>query len=71
MTLPHAIGLGLLAFGAVAAQWHAGALALWSAALPGAVMVYGEGEHIDAAGVPLGCYPTLPPATPIDAALVE
>lgn len=38
VTLPHAIGLGLLAFGAVAAHWHAGALALWSAALPGAVM---------------------------------
>ena len=36
-------------------------------ALPGAVMVYGEGEHIDAAGAPLGRYPTLPPATPIDA----
>ncbi len=38
VTLPHAIGLGLLAFAAVASQWHAGALALWSAALPGAFM---------------------------------
>lgn len=38
VTLPHAIGLGLVAFAAVAAQWPAGALALWSAALPGAFM---------------------------------
>lgn len=38
VTLPHAIGLGLVAFAAVASQWHAGALALWSAALPGAFM---------------------------------
>lgn len=36
------------------------------AALPGSVMVYGEGEHIDAGGAVLGRYPTLPPSTPLD-----
>ena len=35
--------------------------------LLGSVMVYGEGEHIDADGASLGRYPTLPPSTPIDA----
>ncbi len=38
VTLPHALGLGLLAFVSVSPQWNAGALALWSAALPGALM---------------------------------
>ena len=37
------------------------------AALPGCVMVYGEGEHVDAAGASLGRYPSLPPSTPISA----
>lgn len=37
------------------------------ASSPGSVMVYGEGEHIDASGASLGRYPTLPPSTPIDA----
>lgn len=32
---------------------------------PDWVMVYGEGEHIDLDGRPLGRYPTLPPAEPI------
>ncbi|MFM8333445.1 MAG: glycosyltransferase family 2 protein [Candidatus Methylumidiphilus sp.] len=34
---------------------------------PEAVMVYGEGEHIDAAGRSLGRYPTRPPEAGIDA----
>jgi len=33
-------------------------------ASPGTVMVYGEGEHVDEQGAPLGRYPTLPPSTP-------
>lgn len=37
------------------------------AANPGCLMVYGEGEHIDAAGRPLGRYPTRPPAAGIQA----
>lgn len=34
---------------------------------PAAVMVYGEGKHIDAAGQALGRYPTLPPSAGIAA----
>lgn len=30
------------------------------------LMVYGHGQHVDAAGSPLGDYPTLPPSTPIE-----
>jgi hypothetical protein len=37
------------------------------AGLPGSVMVYGEGEHIDVAGAAMGRYPTLPPSTPLEA----
>ncbi len=29
-------------------------------------LVYGEGEHVDVAGRPLGRYPTLPPDTPLE-----
>lgn len=38
VTIPHAIGLGLLAYAPVAAGLPVGALALWSAALPGALL---------------------------------
>lgn len=34
---------------------------------PEAVMLYGEGEHIDAAGQRLGAYPTRPPEAGVDA----
>jgi hypothetical protein len=34
---------------------------------PDHVMVYGEGEHIDTAGRPLGRYPSLPPSAPLSA----
>ena len=37
ITVPHALGLGLVAFAPLAGQLPVGALALWSAALPGAV----------------------------------
>lgn len=37
VTIPHALGLGLIAYGPVAYALPAGALALWSAALPGAL----------------------------------
>jgi hypothetical protein len=37
------------------------------AARPDDVMVYGEGEHVDEAGAPLGRYPSLPPGTPLSA----
>ncbi|MGZ5848488.1 MAG: hypothetical protein ACXWJJ_13535, partial [Ramlibacter sp.] len=37
VTIPHALGLGLLAFGPLAGQLPVAALALWSAALPGVV----------------------------------
>jgi hypothetical protein len=37
------------------------------AANPDTLMVYGEGEHIDAAGKPLGRYPTRPPSATIQA----
>jgi len=33
---------------------------------PSHQMVYGQGQHINANGVVLGNYPTLPPSTPID-----
>ncbi len=35
------------------------------AAHPGDVLVYGEGEHVDVAGRPLGRYPTCAPGTPL------
>lgn len=38
ITIPHALALGLLAFGPLAGGANIGALALWSAALPGALM---------------------------------
>ncbi len=38
VTIPHALGLGLVAFAPLAGDYSLGALALWSAALPGAVM---------------------------------
>lgn len=38
VTLPHALGLGLVAFSAIASQMGGSALALWSAAVPGALM---------------------------------
>lgn len=41
-------------------------LAHWARA-PGDVMVYGEGEHVDAAGASLGAYPTRGPDTPLAA----
>jgi glycosyltransferase involved in cell wall biosynthesis len=34
---------------------------------PAHQMVYGEGQHINAAGESLGKYPTKPPSTPLDA----
>lgn len=34
---------------------------------PAHVLVYGEAEHVDAQGAPLGRYPSLPPATPLSA----
>ena len=34
---------------------------------PECVMVYGQGEHVDASGRTLGRYPTLPPSTPLAA----
>ena len=34
---------------------------------PDSLMVYGEAEHVDAAGEPLGRYPTLPPSAGIEA----
>ena len=33
---------------------------------PNLLMVYGQGQHIDAHAKPLGIYPTLPPSTPVD-----
>lgn len=38
VTIPHALGVGLLAFGPLSGFIPASALALWSAALPGALM---------------------------------
>lgn len=38
VTIPHAIGLGLLAFAPLAGEYSPSSLALWSAALPGAVL---------------------------------
>lgn len=38
ITVPHALGLGLIAFAPMAGQLPAAALALWSAALPGALL---------------------------------
>ncbi|MFM9881340.1 MAG: SulP family inorganic anion transporter, partial [Burkholderiaceae bacterium] len=38
ITVPHSIGLGLLAFAPLSAAYAPSALALWSAALPGAVL---------------------------------
>jgi SulP family sulfate permease len=38
VTIPHALGLGLLAFAPLAGDYSLAALALWSAALPGAVL---------------------------------
>lgn len=38
VSIPHALGVGLLAFGPLASFIPASALALWSAALPGALM---------------------------------
>lgn len=38
ITLPHAVGVGLIAFAPLASQMPVGALALWSAAVPGALM---------------------------------
>src|SRR6476661_8707696 len=37
VTIPHALGLGLLAFAPVAGDLPVATLALWSAALPGAI----------------------------------
>jgi glycosyltransferase involved in cell wall biosynthesis len=37
------------------------------AANPDTLMVYGEGQHIDAQGLPLGRYPTRPPSASIQA----
>lgn len=34
---------------------------------PAWLLVYGQGQHIDAAGQVLGSYPTRPPATPVEA----
>lgn len=46
--------------------------AVWRAvecfdAQPTHQMVYGEGQHVNVYGLPLGKYPTKPPSTPIDA----
>lgn len=38
VSIPHALGLGLLAFGSLSTFMSASALALWSAAVPGALM---------------------------------
>ena len=38
VTVPHAVGLGLLAFAPLAGEHSLAALALWSAALPGLVL---------------------------------
>ena len=38
VTVPHAVGLGLLAFAPLAADHSLAALALWSAALPGLLL---------------------------------
>src|SRR4051812_34436440 len=38
VTVPHALGLGLIAFAPLGGQLSVGALALWSAALPTAVL---------------------------------
>lgn len=46
VTIPHALGLGLVAFGPLASFMSPSALALWSAAVPGALMtvlVRGQG----------------------------
>lgn len=32
---------------------------------PGLLMVYGQGQHVDEHGEPIGLYPTLPPSTPM------
>ncbi|MGY8902958.1 MAG: SulP family inorganic anion transporter [Burkholderiales bacterium] len=45
VTLPHAIGLGLLAFAPLAGTYSPSALALWSAALPGLVLALGARER--------------------------
>jgi len=50
-------------------RYAPGAIGRTTAALaahPDWLMVYGQGEHIDAAGQPLGRYPTLPPEEPIE-----
>src|SRR3989344_9039463 len=41
VTVPHAVGLGLLAFAPLAADHSLAALALWSAALPGLLLTLG------------------------------
>lgn len=33
---------------------------------PSLLMVYGQGQHTDVHGTPIGTYPTLPPSTPIE-----
>jgi len=38
VTVPHAVGLGLLAFAPLAGEHSLAALALWSAALPGLLL---------------------------------
>ena len=38
VTVPHAVGLGLLAFAPLAGDYSLAALALWSAALPGLLL---------------------------------
>ncbi|TFY97672.1 SLC26A/SulP transporter family protein [Ramlibacter humi] len=44
VTVPHAVGLGLLAFAPLAGQVNVAALALWSAAVPGALLAVFAGR---------------------------
>lgn len=44
VTVPHAVGLGLLAFAPLAGQVNVAALALWSAAVPGALLALFAGR---------------------------
>ena len=43
VTIPHALGLGLLAFAPLAGDFSLAGLALWSAALPGALLTLATG----------------------------
>lgn len=48
--------------------YAAGAISRAMAALadqPRLLMVYGQGQHVDEHGAPIGNYPTLPPSTPV------